>query len=442
MADDTQVEHVPADQVEVMDTGWANRIVDGTIHLVPPDQLLANPLNARRHPGAQRDTLREALDQLGWIALIMVNIRTGHLIDGHARVEEALSKGAPHVPVYYVDLSEEEERIALATLDPISAMATYDPAILDDLLADLNLGDGPLAKMLAELDAAWPVTDGGAPAPLLTDPDDLPEPPTPTTKSGDVWVCGPHRVMCGDSTNTEHIATLMAGGKADMVWTDPPYGVGYTAKNAMLNKQDGGNRLETGIESDELDGEALVTFLRAGLTPALGASRPGASWWVAAPGMAQPLRAFAVVLCELDVWRNTLVWVKDGFVLGRSDYHGRHEQLLYGWAPGGPHTPPPNRSQDSVWEFPRPRKNDLHPTMKPVALIERAVSNHTGHGDVVLDVFGGSGSTLIAAHTLGRQARLMELDKVYVDVICRRFQEATGIVPVLESTGAPHDFTT
>jgi Fe-S-cluster containining protein len=162
MADDTQVEHVPADQVEVMDTGWANRIVDGTIHLVAPDQLLANPLNARRHPGAQRDVLREALDILGWIAPMCVNIRTGRMVDGHARVEEALSKGAPLIPVYYVDLSEEEERIALASFDPISNMAVYDPTILDDLLADLNLGDGPLAAMLAELNAAWPALGEGS----------------------------------------------------------------------------------------------------------------------------------------------------------------------------------------------------------------------------------------------------------------------------------------
>jgi ParB-like chromosome segregation protein Spo0J len=154
MADDTQVEHVPADQVEVMDTGWANRIVDGTIHLVAPDQLLANPLNARRHPGAQRDALREALDRLGWIAPLAVNIRTGRMIDGHARTEEALSKCADLVPVYYVDLSEEEERVALATFDPIGAMAVTDSTVLDQLLADINVGDGALAAMLAELATA------------------------------------------------------------------------------------------------------------------------------------------------------------------------------------------------------------------------------------------------------------------------------------------------
>jgi DNA modification methylase len=278
--------------------------------------------------------------------------------------------------------------------------------------------------------------------PKLNDPDDAPEPPgVPVTVPGDLWLLGPHRLLCGDATVVTDVERLMDGERADLVWTDPPYGVAYTAKNAMLNAQDGGSRLETGISSDELDGDALAALLHDSLSNALTVSRPGAAWWVAAPCLAQPLRAFADVLCDLGVWRHTLIWVKDGLVIGRADYHGRHEQLLYGWAPGAAHRPPPDRSQDSVWEIPRPRKNDLHPTMKPVALIARAIVNHTDPNAIVFDPFGGSGSTLIAAHGLNRRAYLLDIDPAYCDVICRRFQEHTGCKPVLEATGVPHDFT-
>jgi DNA modification methylase len=256
-----------------------------------------------------------------------------------------------------------------------------------------------------------------------------------------LWLLGGHRLVCGDATDPAVFAALLDGRRADMVWTDPPYGVAYTGKNAMLNAWDGGNRLETGIGSDELDREGLTRLLRDALGNATSACRPGASWWTAAPCLAQPLTAYANVLTELGVWHHTLVWVKDGFVLGRSDYHGRHEQLLYGWVPGAAHTPPRGRSQDSVWEIPRPRSNDTHPTMKPVELIARAIGNHTKSGHLVLDPFAGSGSTLIAADQLNRVAALIELDPAYCDVICRRYQTHTGgAKPVLEATGEPHDF--
>lgn len=368
------------------------------------------------------------------------------VIAGNHTLKAARSLGWTEIAVVLVD-DDDATAKAFALADNRTAeLGGYDDDNLAAMIREVGEHDAALLadtgwdceavdRLLEEIAAAEAQPE------LEGDPDEVPESAPARTVLGDVWLCGNHRVMCGDSTSAEAVAKLMGGAKADMVWTDPPYGVAYTAKNAMLNAMDGGNRLETGIESDELDTHKLEEFLRSSLSNTLASSRPGASWWVAAPALAQPLRAFVVVLCELDVWRSTLVWVKDGFVLGRSDYHGRHEQLLYGWAPGGPHTPPPDRSQDSVWEVPRPRKNDLHPTMKPVELIERAITNHTKHADVVLDPFGGSGSTLIAAHSLNRTARLMELDPTYVDVICARFQRTTGIVPILEATGEPHDFT-
>jgi DNA modification methylase len=142
----------------------------------------------------------------------------------------------------------------------------------------------------------------------------------------------------------------------------------------------------------------------------------------------------------MGIWRQTITWVKDQFAMGRSDYHGRHEPIFYGWKPGAAHQPPPDRKQDTVWEFPRPKRSPEHPTMKPVDLIARAVENHTNRSGRVLDPFGGSGSTLIAAHGLGRIAYLMELDEQYCDVICKRWEQATGITPIHEATKRDHSF--
>lgn len=237
---------------------------------------------------------------------------------------------------------------------------------------------------------------------------------------------------------------------ADAVWTDPPYGVAYVGKTkAALT-----------IQNDNLGLGDLTEFLRRTLGAALAVCRPGGAWYVAAPA-GPAFLAFATVLTELGVWRQTISWVKNVLVMGHSDYHYRHEPvfyghvpgaeppalppaeydetteaLLYGWAPGAAHQPPPDRKQDTVWEFPKPKASRQHPTMKPVALIEKALRNSTRAGSVVLDPFGGSGSTLIACHLTGRVARLVELDPRYVDVICRRYQQHTGVVPVLVGAGA------
>lgn len=415
-------------------------IVDDLAHLATDvDKLRLLPSNPRR---GNVDAVARSLEAFGQRKPI-VALSDGTVIAGNHTLQAARQLGWQQIAVVRVEDDDATAKAYALADNKTAELGDYDEELLAQLVAELAVeapdlvaatawSDAEVDSLLASLE----VRDE------LTDPDDVPEPPNvAVTKPGDVWLLGTHRLVCGDSTDAAVVATAVDGRKADMVWTDPPYGVSYTAKNAMLNARDGGSRMETGIQSDELDYDHLVAFLRKALNAALAESKPGSSWWVAAPGMAQPLLAFATVLVELGVWRHTLVWVKDGFVLGRSDYHGRHEQLLYGWAPGATHRPPPDRSQDSVWEVPRPRKNDLHPTMKPVALITRAVENHTNRNDLVLDVFGGSGSTLIAAHDTGRVAALVELDPIYCDVICRRFQEHTSVVPVLETTGESVSFS-
>ena len=196
---------------------WANRIVGSGEEA--PDQLLANPGNWRTHPKAQREALREVLDTVGYVAQVIVNQRTGHLVDGHLRVEEALSHGQPTIPVLYVDLSEDEERLVLASLDPLAAMATTDEAKLRELLAEVSVDSEALAAMLAALAPAEP-KDG------LTDPDDVPEPPDEAiTKPGDLWLLGEHRLLCGDAGCEADLDRLLDGVTVDLLLTDPPYNV-------------------------------------------------------------------------------------------------------------------------------------------------------------------------------------------------------------------------
>lgn len=250
-----------------------------------------------------------------------------------------------------------------------------------------------------------------------TDPDEVPEPPVePITKPGDLYVLGQHRLVCGDSTDATAWERLMQGETGDMVWTDPPYGVAYVGKTKDALT----------IENDALDADGLRQLLAASLGLAWAHCRAGGSWYVAAP--AGPLhQVFGEVLLELEVWRQTIIWVKDSLVLGRSDYHYRHEPIFYGWKPGAAHYFVDDRTQDTIWEIPRPKRSAEHPTMKPVALVERAIRNSSKPGEIVLEPFGGSGTTLLAAEATQRKARVIELDPRYCDVIVKRWEDYTGL---------------
>jgi DNA modification methylase len=265
-----------------------------------------------------------------------------------------------------------------------------------------------------------------APADGLTDPDEVPEAPAyPVSVLGDLWILGNHRVLCGDSTNSTAWDRLIVDAEqAAIVWTDPPYGVAYTGKTKDALT----------IENDALDESGLASLLQASLGLAYTHCRDGAVWYVAAP--AGPLHlVFASVLRDLDVWRQTIQWVKDRFVMGRSDYHYRNEPIFYGWKPGAAHYFVDDRTQDTVWEIARPSANREHPTMKPVELVERALKNSSKVSDVVLEPFGGSGTTLLAAERTQRIARLIELDPKYVDVIVKRWQDFTGKDAIHSVTG-------
>jgi DNA modification methylase len=273
-----------------------------------------------------------------------------------------------------------------------------------------------------EIDAllAEPGTEG------LTDPDDTPEPPTePVTRLGDVWVCGQHRVMCGDSTSETAINALMNQMQADLVFTDPPYGMSY--EGGRGKKQFGM------IKNDDAKGEDLIQLVRDALTTAKLASKSGAAGYVCFPWRTYAQFEQALIGAGFPV-TSCIVWDKKSVGLGHQEYRPQHEFIFY--SKGGAWFG--DRSQSDVWQINRDKTTGyVHPTQKPVALVEKALLNSTKAGDAVIDCFGGSGTTLIAAEKNGRIARIMELDPKYVDVIVKRWEDFTGQKAVLESTGEP-----
>ena len=257
--------------------------------------------------------------------------------------------------------------------------------------------------------------------------DEAAEPIVCRCKRGDVWQLGNHRVMCGDSANSAEVANLMGGGLADMVFTDPPYGVSIGDKNKALNSVQKAGRCCENIKNDTLGAEELYPILTAAMTNARLNCKPDASYYVTSPqGGELGLMMMMMKDAGLPV-RHMLVWVKNcaTFSLGRLDYDYQHEPIFYTWT-SKHHNYRKGENRTTIWKYDKPRKCDLHPTMKPVALVANAMMDATLEGDIILDVFGGSGTTLIAAEQLNRSARLMELDEHYCDVIITRWEKLTG----------------
>jgi DNA modification methylase len=232
---------------------------------------------------------------------------------------------------------------------------------------------------------------------------------------------------------------LLEGQQADMVFTDPPYGVSYADKNESLNKALKGNRIQTEIMNDHLQGDALGAFFLAIFSTMAAVMKPGCPFYVCAPQGGEQMMMMMMMMKAGIPMRHELIWIKNNHVLGRADYHYKHEPILYGWKDGAGHPWYGGRDKVSTWHVDKPMQSKLHPTMKPVELVEIALENSSKRGDTVLDLFGGSGTTLIACEKTGRTARLMELDPKYADVIVRRWQDYTGRQAVLESTGQSFD---
>lgn len=410
--------------------------------------LLVSIDECRLLPGNPRlgdvPAVARSLDRFGQRKPIVVRKADGVIVAGNHTWQAAKSLGWDQIAVVWTDDDDDTMRAYALADNRTAELGGYDEGALAELIALVGDADATLL-----LDAGWSEDavadlldrlDTGLPD--VPPPDDAPESPKiPFSTPGDVWVLGSHRVVCGDATDVGAYDAILGDDRADCVWTDPPYGValyeGMSPEDAkkMRKRTDG-----LTVANDALTADGLADFLRVSLGATSAVVKPGGAWYVAAPS-GDLFFQFATVLKELEVWRHTLAWVKDIFVMGRADYHYRHESIFYGWQPGGAHQWYGGRDKDTVLEVPRPRVNKEHPTMKPIELIVRCLNNSVPRGGLVLDPFGGSGSTLMACEYTGRKARLIELDPRYADVICRRWQEFTGAKPVLEATGEPHDFT-
>jgi DNA modification methylase len=410
---------------------WRNRIIGYGEE--SPGQLLANPRNFRVHPKAQQEALLGVMREVGVVDDVIINQQTGFVVDGHLRVALAISEKQPTVPVKYVDLTEAEESLILATFDPIAAMAATDKTQLDALLRDVSTGDAAVQAMLAELAKASGLDYGAepkeAPEPQIDKAEELRQ--KWGTESGQLWTIGRHRLLCGDSTKAEDVARLMAGERAEMVWTDPPYGVAVGDKNKYLNSIARSNRVEENLTNDTIDEAGLIRMLCSAFDLAAEHCTAGAAWYVAAPP--GPLHVlFGQVLKDRGIWHQTIQWVKNNATFSPMgvDYHWRAEPIFYGWLPNAGHRYHGGRKQNTVWEIDRPTKSPEHPTMKPLELVRRAVENSSLTGQIVYDSFNGSGTTMAAAESIGRICHGMEIEPKYVAVTLERLA-AMGLEPRL-----------
>lgn len=398
----------------------------------PVADLKADPNNARKHSERNLTAIRASLERFGQRAPLIVR-PDGSVVAGNGTLSQIRAMGWTHVDVVVFEGTDEEATALALAMNRTAELAEWDDEVLAKTLQgmdeSLRAAAGWLGDELGRVcDELMPTVDSEAP----------PVQAKAISRSGDQWILGRHRVRCGDSTSSADVTALMGGGSivADLVVTDPPYGVAVASRIGTNTKGSAEARAEGGqqIANDNLDLDQLRTFLRGAFAQALRCTRPGASWYVFAPHGPIGL-AFSETLTEIDVWRHSLVWVKDSLVIGRADYHYRHEPIYYGWTPGAGHRQVEDRTQTTVWEFPRPKRSEEHPTMKPVELVANAILNSSVQGETVLDLFLGSGTTLIACEQHGRTCCGMELSPNYVDVIIRRWQEATGQDAKLEVDG-------
>lgn len=406
---------------EVKCRGYAGSIPVYCAHdkVIDASELKPNPRNPNKHPAEQIELLAKIIRVQGWRAPVTVSTRSGLIVRGHGRHEAATLIGCP-CPVDFQHYESEEAEIAdLVADNRIAELADVDNAMLAGLFADIDpavfdveltgYNEGEFSDIISSLTASIQAED-------MAELDAEIDPPeTPTTVLGDVWQLGSHRLICGDSTSEETIAQLMAGEQADLLLTDPPYNVEYTGKTKDALT----------IENDSMADGEFRQFLIAAFKAADSALKCGGAFYIwHADSEGFNFRG----ACHDIGWqvRQCLVWVKNTMVLGRQDYQWKHEPCLYGWKAGAAHYWGSDRKQTTVLEFDKPSRNGEHPTMKPVALFQYQVENSTARRQVVLDTFGGSGTTMVACEASGRVARLVELDPRYCDVIVKRYMQVTG----------------
>lgn len=434
-------------------------------------RLVPHPRNPNKHPVSQLQLLVKIIEGHGWRAPITVSKRSGYVIRGHGRLAAAIMMKCEKVPVDLQDYATEAEEYADMIADNrIAELAEINPEELVSLIAELEesnfdmgqlgFSDKAIAEMLSQ-DAKGSLDEDNFNVYESLAMDVM-------SKLGDVWVLGKHRLMCGDSTDPADVKKLMAGDTADMIFTDPPYNVDYEGRTKKKLK----------IQSDKMTPEEFYDFLFKAFSCMCENVKKGGAIYVAFADRESINFRSAMTAAGFEI-KQGLIWVKNVFVMGRQDYQWNHEPILYGWKPGAAHSFyggrklsttlndnfPVSVAKDAdgadvltfsfgtqtltlkipgeyeiidtsnastCWHIDRPAANREHPTMKPIALVGKAILNSSKKDEIVLDLFGGSGSTLIACENTGRVCRTMELSPQYCDVIVRRWEALTGKKAVLE----------
>lgn len=402
--------------------------------------------NAKEHPDWQIKQIIESIEQFGMNDPIAVD-KHNVIIEGHGRYLACREMGNNIVPVIHLDDLTEEQRKAYTLIhNKLTMNSGFDIDILKDELADIETIDMDVFGFSDE------ALDGKNDDKEDAEDDNYEEPVPVEAKSkrGQIYKLGEHRLMCGDSTREEDVQKLMDGELADLVITDPPYGVSYEENNGATNE----NRKNSHIENDELKDKALQDFLTAVFCRAMESLSPGGAFYIYYATVSSVQFQAAAAAAGMKI-REILIWNKNTFTLGRQDYQWKYEPCLYGWKEGASHYFINDRTQSTVFEDKnfdvekltkeqaidllkqfyeyttvfnekKPAVNDLHPTMKPIPLINKQMKNSSRKGELVLDLFGGSGTTLITAEQIGRRCNMMEYDPRYVDVIIDRWEKLTG----------------
>jgi site-specific DNA-methyltransferase (adenine-specific) len=374
-----------------------------------------NPKNNNKHPKEQIERLAKIIDFQGQRSPVVVSNRSGFIVKGHGRLEAIKKLGWDKCAVDYQDYESEAQEYADMVADnQIATWAEFDTQMVLDELPELDID----TDMLGMVEIPEIETEESEVV-----EDEVPEEVETRCKRGDIWQLGEHRLMCGDSTCITDVEKLMNGQKVDLLFTDPPYGVSYEKKTKEVLK----SKSYTKIQNDDLTLDQFQDFLYDVFTNAFSCLKETASYYVfSCQGGDQEMMMMMMMRQAGIPCRHQIIWVKDApvFSMGRLDYDYKHEPILYGWVKK--HDFQRNGEQDkSVWEYKR-TANKLHPTMKPVELIANALLNSTKSEENVLDLFGGSGSTLIACEQLNRKCFMMELDEHYCDVIIQRWENLTG----------------
>lgn len=393
------------------------------IQKIKIDKLIPATYNPRKNlkpSDAEYVKIKNSIEKFGFVSPLVIN-KDMTVIGGHQRLKVLKEMGIVEVECIIVDLDKTNEKALNIALNKIQG--DWDEEKLEALLQELKLEDFDTNLTgfdFDEVDEILKDVNGSKEDDFDVDSayEEIEE---PITKPGDIWILGKHRLMCGDSAQKEDVMRLMNNQDADMLLTDPPYNVDYVGKTSEALK----------IKNDNMSDNKFYEFLKKVFENMYSVTKEGASIYVfhADTEGLNFRKAFKDAGYKLA---ECLIWKKDCFVMGRQDYQWQHEPILYGWKEGAAHHFINDRTQSTILEFDRPRQSSLHPTMKPIDLVARLLKNSSKENDKILDLFGGSGSTIIAAEQLNRNCYTMELDPKYCDVIVKRWESLTNKEAILE----------